>query len=132
MYLEANFPKWTSSNLRRKSRDVSVRFAVRGGVLGARTHTTLVGHESLNMRTPNATSTMANKSFHSAGVMSNPPGGTDFRERPLEAAALLASASRCASVKPLYFDAVGSDVEGGGEGGRRARTVAMKMDTLLM
>ena len=96
----------------------------RVGVPGACTHTTLFGHESLNMRTAKATSTMTNKSFHSAGVMSNPPGGTGLRERPLEAAALFASASSWASLKFLYFDAVGSGVGGGGEGGRRARTVA--------
>lgn len=81
------------------------------------------------MRTPKATSTMTNKSFHSAGVMSNPPGGIDLRDRPLEAAALFASASSWASLKFLYFDAVGSGVGGGGEGGRRARTVAAMKKT---
>jgi hypothetical protein len=90
----------------------------------AATYTTLVGHESLKRRTANATRIMKNKSFHSPEVMSNPPGGIDLRERPLEAAALLASASRCESLKFLYFEAVGSGEGGGGEGGRRARTLA--------
>ena len=94
------------------------------GVLGAVTYTTLVGQESLKRRTANATRMMRNKSFHSPEVMSNPPGEIDLRERPLEAAALLASASRWGSLKFLYFEAVGSGEGGGGEGGRRARTLA--------
>jgi len=107
-----------------------VRYAA-VGVLGVVTYTTLVGQESLKRRTANATRMMTNKSFHSPEVMSNPPGEMDLRERPLEAAALLASASRCESLKFLYFEAVGSGEGGGGEGGRRARTLAAmkKWDT---
>lgn len=39
------------------------------------THTTLFGFDSRNSRTPAATITMKNNSFHSPAVMFRPPGG---------------------------------------------------------
>ena len=39
------------------------------------TYTTLSGDESLKVLTPNARRTIKKRSFHSADVMSKPPGG---------------------------------------------------------
>jgi hypothetical protein len=65
------------------------------------THTTLFGFDSRNSRTPVATITIKNNSFHSPEATFSPPGGKLFVRpgaNPFEAASRRASASKWSSL----------------------------------
>lgn len=116
IYLEANFPKWTSSKLRKTLRCHTMN------IDQVNTYTTLLGFDNRNSRTPEATSTMRNSNFHSPEVISRPPDGKFFvlpGANPFDAAARRSSASKCSS-RGCGNRCEEYDTPGGGEAGRLA------------